>query len=310
MEARVEPPDAVHHRPVVEPDDADRQERGDVRHVRRPTRQEGRDQTAIRDVLEWRKLQIQDQQRDRDCHDAVAERLDASGRRETGLDLLSAPRRDDTQWSCRGTRARARRRPLLAGARRDRRERHDDRALGFLGLADRRDGLDQCLRRVRAPNRDGDGQVHGCRSGKLRINDGRARTDTNVGHGRCGDPLEACDGEPAYGNANFDRVHQPGRRTAAVPMTQCAGEPPQRRSEGPTTALKGRPCYRASVEATLVEHRSTAGRTRRPPLPLEAVWLGRIDYRDGVGAPEAARRRSAPPGRSATGSSSSSIRRS
>ena len=88
MEARVEPPDAVHHRPMVEPDDADRQERGDVRHVRRPTRQEGRDQTAIRDVLEWRKLQIQDQQRDRDCHDAVAERLDASGRRETGLDSL------------------------------------------------------------------------------------------------------------------------------------------------------------------------------------------------------------------------------
>ena len=77
--------DAVDERPVVEPDDADREECRQVRQVRRPMLPQRREK-AVRfgNLALGRDLEVEHEQGDRDRHDAVAEGLDATRRRQSG----------------------------------------------------------------------------------------------------------------------------------------------------------------------------------------------------------------------------------
>jgi lipoyl(octanoyl) transferase len=47
----------------------------------------------------------------------------------------------------------------------------------------------------------------------------------------------------------------------------------------PPDGQEADPCYRAGVVATLIDHRSTSQPAGAYGAPLEARWLGRIDYR-------------------------------
>src|SRR3954452_16848280 len=88
LEASVKPRDDVDKRVVVQPDHADRQVRGEVGDVRRPIPTEHLQELSRRDLVDRRDVQIQDEERDRDRHDAVAERLDPARPPEPLFDLL------------------------------------------------------------------------------------------------------------------------------------------------------------------------------------------------------------------------------
>jgi lipoyl(octanoyl) transferase len=72
---------------------------------------------------------------------------------------------------------------------------------------------------------------------------------------------------PAYGIVACRRVHTVGvsARTSTI---------------GPSDGARGHPCYRARVEAALIDPRSDApaGDPSGGPAPLHARWLGRIAY--------------------------------
>jgi hypothetical protein len=99
MQRGIEAPDLVDEASMVEPDDADGQERRQVRGVGRPSICQRNDEAARRiDFGRGRDLQIQDEQRDGDRHYAVAERLHAPCGGESHLllgwrDLLVGCRR-------------------------------------------------------------------------------------------------------------------------------------------------------------------------------------------------------------------------
>jgi len=106
MEADVEARDPFDERPMIEPDDPDRDERGKVGDVGRPRLPEDLRETAGRHGIHGWHLEVQDEEGDRDRHDAVAERLDASGRREARLGL------GGLAWRTAGCRGSIARRPL------------------------------------------------------------------------------------------------------------------------------------------------------------------------------------------------------
>jgi lipoyl(octanoyl) transferase len=69
-------------------------------------------------------------------------------------------------------------------------------------------------------------------------------------------------------------------RTAANAILHTTGASPRTSTIGLSNGLRERPCYRARVEAALIEPRSDApaGVPSGGAPPLHARWLGRIDY--------------------------------
>jgi lipoyl(octanoyl) transferase len=77
-------------------------------------------------------------------------------------------------------------------------------------------------------------------------------------------------------------MHQPGRRTRPVPWSQSRGRW-KTSPNGPENGANGQtsvPCYRADVASTRIDPRTTSPADEAPGAPLEARWLGRIDYRE------------------------------
>ena len=65
-------------------------------------------------------------------------------------------------------------------------------------------------------------------------------------------------------------------------LVHTVGVSAQASTIGPPDGPRGHPCYRARVEAALIDPRSDApaGDLAGGPAPLHARWLGRIAYRD------------------------------
>ena len=74
----------------------------------------------------------------------------------------------------------------------------------------------------------------------------------------------------------------PSHRTAARAFAHTVGASPRRSTNGLSDGLGGPPCYRARVEAALIDPRSDAlaGDRSGVAAPLHARWLGRVDYRE------------------------------
>ena len=72
----------------------------------------------------------------------------------------------------------------------------------------------------------------------------------------------------------------PAYRSATAGFLHTAGESRRISTIGPSDGPQGRSCYRARVEAALIDPRSDApaGDLSGGPAPLHAQWLGRIDY--------------------------------
>src|SRR5262249_13532917 len=79
QELPIGPPDVLEHRVVVRPHDAEHEEAERVTQVGRPEGAERRPETAERaDWLRRRGLDLEEEERDRDGEDAVAEGLEAT----------------------------------------------------------------------------------------------------------------------------------------------------------------------------------------------------------------------------------------
>jgi lipoyl(octanoyl) transferase len=74
----------------------------------------------------------------------------------------------------------------------------------------------------------------------------------------------------------------PPYRTAARAFAHTVGASPRRSTNGPSDGVWRPPCYRARVEAALIDARSDAlaGNRSGDGAPLHACWLGRVEYPD------------------------------